>query len=92
LRAIRQQFRRAIGFASPPVRFRNGNFIVNGRQGARADGTLPNSTVTVTMRYTHSNLDFKVAAVGKLLGGCWNLATPCTKLQQSPRKVSQIGR
>jgi transcriptional regulator len=29
---------------------------------------LGHSTVTVTMRYTHSNLDSKVAAVGKLAG------------------------
>ena len=53
---------------------------------------LGHSTVTVTMRYTHSNLDSKVAAVGKLAGNCYNPATPCTKLQQSPPKVSQIRR
>jgi integrase len=53
---------------------------------------LGHSTVTVTMRYTHSNLDSKVAAVGKLAGNCYNPATLCTKLQQSSPKVSQIGR
>jgi len=53
---------------------------------------LGHSTVTVTMRYTHSNLDSKVAAVGKLAGNCYNPATLSTKLQQSSPKVSQIGR
>jgi hypothetical protein len=41
---------------------------------------------------THSNLDSKVAAVGKLAGNCYNPATPCTKMQQSSPKVSQIRR
>lgn len=53
---------------------------------------LGHSTVVVTMRYTHTNLDSKVRAVGKLAGNCYNPATPCTKLQQSSPKVSQIGR
>jgi hypothetical protein len=53
---------------------------------------LGHSTVTVTMRYTHSNLDSKVAAVGKLAGSCYIPATPCTKMQQSVPKLSQIGR
>ena len=53
---------------------------------------LGHSTVIVTMRYTHSNLDSKVAAVGKLAGDCYNPATPCTNLQQSSPKVSQIRR
>jgi len=53
---------------------------------------LGHSTVTVTMRYTHSNLDSKFATVGKLAGNCYNPATPCTKLQQSPPNVSQIRR
>lgn len=53
---------------------------------------LGHSTVTVTMRYTHSNLDSKVAAVGKLASHCYNPATPCTRLQQSSPKVSQIRR
>jgi integrase len=53
---------------------------------------LGHSTVIVTMRYTHTNLDSKVRAVGKLAGDCYNPATPCTKLQQSSPKVSQIRR
>ena len=53
---------------------------------------LGHSTVTVTMRYTHSNLDSKVAAVGKLAGYCYNPATPRSKMQQSVPKLSQIGR
>lgn len=53
---------------------------------------LGHSTVTVTMRYTHSNLASKVAAVGKLAGDSYNPATPCTKMQQSSPKVSQIHR
>ena len=53
---------------------------------------LGHSTVTVTMLYTHSNLDSKVAAVGKLAGNCYNPATPCTKMQQSKPKLSQIRR
>ncbi|MGB2667550.1 MAG: site-specific integrase [Candidatus Acidiferrum sp.] len=53
---------------------------------------LGHSTVIVTMRYTHSNLDSKVAAVGKLAGNCYNPATPCTTMQQSSPKVSQIRR
>lgn len=53
---------------------------------------LGHSTVTVTMRYTHSNLDSKIAAVEKLAGKCYNPATPSTKMQQSVPKVSQIRR
>ena len=53
---------------------------------------LGHSTVTVTMRYTHSHLDSKVSAVGKLEDDCYNPATPCTNLQQSSPKVSQIRR
>ena len=53
---------------------------------------LGHSTVTVTMRYTHSNLDSKIAAIAKLPGNCYNPATPCTKMQQSKPKVSQIRR
>jgi len=38
---------------------------------------LARSTVTVTMRYTHSNLDSKIAAIAKLpTGNCHNPATP----------------
>jgi site-specific recombinase XerD len=53
---------------------------------------LGHSAVIVTMRYTHTNLDSKVRAVGKLAGDCYNPATPCIKMQQSVPKVSQIGR
>jgi site-specific recombinase XerD len=48
---------------------------------------LGHSTVTVTMRYTHSNLASKVAAVGKLTGTANNSATPCTKMQQQGWRV-----
>jgi len=51
---------------------------------------LGHSTVTVTMRYTHTNLDSKRNAVAKLEGFTDNLVTPCTKLQQSNPKVSPI--
>jgi integrase len=53
---------------------------------------LGHSTITVTMRYTHSHLDSKVSAVGKLAGDCYNPATVGAKLQQLTPKVSQIGR
>ena len=52
---------------------------------------LGHSTVIITMRYTHTNLDSKVRSVGKLAGDCYNPATPRTKMQQSAAKVSQIG-
>jgi integrase len=51
---------------------------------------LGHSTVTVTMRYTHTNLDSKRNAIAKLEGFSDNLVTPCTKLQQSNPKVSPI--
>jgi len=51
---------------------------------------LGHSTVTVTMRYTHTNLDAKRNATQKLEGLSDNLVTPCTKLQQSNPKVSPI--
>ncbi len=51
---------------------------------------LGHSTVTVTMRYTHTNLDSKRNAVAKLESFSDNLVTPCTKLQQSNPKVSPI--
>jgi integrase-like protein len=35
---------------------------------------LGHSTAVVTMRYTHTNLDSKVRAVGKLAGDCYNIA------------------
>jgi integrase len=43
---------------------------------------LGHSTVTVTMRYTHTNLDSKRAVVAKLENRSDNLATACTKTQQ----------
>ena len=54
---------------------------------------LGHSTVTVTMRYTHTNLDSKRAAVEKLAGFGDNLVTVHTKMQQwrgklSPNKVA----
>ena len=49
---------------------------------------LGHSTVTVTMRYTHTNLDSKRNAVAKLEGNGDNLVTPCTTMQQSTPKVS----
>jgi len=51
---------------------------------------LGHSTVTVTMRYTHTNLDSKRSAVAKLESFGDNLVTPCTKMQQSKSKVSPI--
>jgi integrase len=51
---------------------------------------LGHSTVTVTMRYTHTNLDSKRNALARLEGFSDNLVTPCTKLQQSNAKVSPI--
>jgi len=48
--------------------------------------------VAVTLRCTHTNLDSKVRAVGKLAGDCYNPATPRTKMQQSIPRVSQNGR
>jgi len=53
---------------------------------------LGHSTVTVTMRYTHTNLDSKRAAVGKLEGFSDNLVTVCTKMQHSKPKLSQVSR
>jgi integrase len=53
---------------------------------------LGHSTVTVTMRYTHTSLDSKRAAVEKLASCSDNLVTVRTKMQQSVPKVSQIGR
>jgi len=43
---------------------------------------LGHSTVTVTMRYTHSHLDSKVSAVGKSAVDCYNPAAVGAKLQQ----------
>jgi hypothetical protein len=49
---------------------------------------LGHSAITVTMRYTHTNLDSKHAAVAKLEGFGDNLVTVCTKMQQSREGLS----
>jgi integrase len=49
---------------------------------------LGHSTVTVTMRYTHTNLDSKKAAVAKLESFGDNLVAVCTKMQQSQPRLS----
>jgi integrase len=56
----------------------------------RVQQLLGHSTVTVTMRYTDTNLDSKRSAVAKLESFGDNLVTPCTKTQQSKPKVSPI--
>lgn len=53
---------------------------------------LGHSTVLVTMRYLHPNLESKVQAAAKLAANCDNFTTVRTKMQQSVPKVSQIGR
>ena len=54
----------------------------------RVQQLLGHSSVTVTMRYTHTNLDSKHAAVAKLERFGDSLVTVCTKMQQSIRKLS----
>jgi hypothetical protein len=49
---------------------------------------LGHSTVTVTMRYTHSNLGSKALAVRKLEGAATIL--PCTKMQQFESDGSKL--
>ena len=49
---------------------------------------LGHSAVTVTMRYTHTNLDSKHAAVAKLERFGDSLVTVCTKMQQPKEKLS----
>jgi integrase len=49
---------------------------------------LGHSAITVTMRYTHTNLDSKHAAVAKLEAFGDNLVTVCTKLQQKKEGLS----
>ena len=51
---------------------------------------LGHSTVTVTMRYTHTNLDSKRAAVAKLAPYCDKSVTICTTMQQSASKPSKL--
>jgi integrase len=53
---------------------------------------LGHSTVTVTMRYTHTNLDSKRAAVAKLEGFGDNLVTARPKMQQSKDELSPNSR
>ncbi|MFZ0462365.1 MAG: site-specific integrase, partial [Candidatus Acidiferrales bacterium] len=51
---------------------------------------LGHSSITVTMRYTHTNLDAKRAAVEKLLhNGCDKSVTVCTTMQQPKGGLSQ---
>ena len=49
---------------------------------------LGHFAVTVTMRYTHTNLDSKHAAVARLEGFGDNLVTACTKMQQKKEGLS----
>jgi integrase len=49
---------------------------------------LGHSTVIVTMRYTHTNLDSKRAAVEKLAPHCDKSVTVCTTMQQPHPKLS----
>jgi len=51
---------------------------------------LGHSTVTVTMRYTHTNLESQRNAVAKLESFGDVLVTPCTKMQQTKPKVTPI--
>jgi hypothetical protein len=48
--------------------------------------------VILTTGWTHTNLDSKVAAVGKLSGNCCDPVTVGSRLQQVMPRVSQIGR
>jgi integrase len=49
---------------------------------------LGHSSITVTMRYTHTNLDSKKAAVAKLESSGDTLVTVCTKKQQPVLRMS----
>jgi hypothetical protein len=51
---------------------------------------LGHSTVTVTMRYTHTNLDSKRAAVAKLVSFGDNLVTVAPKCSNRNARLSQI--
>jgi site-specific recombinase XerD len=64
--------------------------LEQGADLATVQQLLGHSTVTVTMRYAHPNLDSKRQAVGKLEGFGDNVVTVCTKTQQSNLKVSPI--
>jgi len=52
---------------------------------------LAHSTVLVTMRYLHPNLESKAQVVAKLAANCDNSTTVRTQMQQSVPRVSQIG-
>jgi hypothetical protein len=56
----------------------------------RVQQLLGHSTVTVAIRYTHTNLESKRNAVAKLERFGDVLVTPCTKLQQTRPQVSAI--
>lgn len=51
---------------------------------------LGHSTVVVTMRYTHTNLDSKRAAVDKLTPHCDKNVTVGATLHQDAAKVSHL--
>jgi hypothetical protein len=51
---------------------------------------LGHSTVTVTMRYTHSDLASKVAALGRLAGTATNLLHLASKCSSSSPKCSKV--
>src|ERR1700733_11748274 len=51
---------------------------------------LSSGFVTVTMRYTHSNLASKVAAVGKLAGTATNLLHLAPKCSSRGRECSKL--
>jgi integrase len=58
------------------------------RRAVTVQQLLGHSAITVTTRYTHTNLDSKHAAVAKLEKFGDNLVTVCTKLQQSTSQLS----
>ena len=59
-----------------------------GRGIAKVQQLLGYSAVAVTVRYTHTNLDSKKAAVAKLESVGDNLVTVRTKMQQSRHGLS----
>jgi hypothetical protein len=52
---------------------------------------LGHSAITVTMRYTHTSLDSKHAAVARLGEFGDNWMTVCTKMQQTKERLSLNG-
>jgi integrase-like protein len=69
------------------VRFR---LLEHGADVVTVQQLLGHSTVTVTMRYAHPNLDSKRNAIARLESFGDSLVTPYTKTQQSKPKVSPI--